>query len=139
MPFGLLQLVEVGTCTCDVPLVAFGRRGRLVFDVYAAQLVLLLQVEVGVYGNALVVFVGQQGEQALGIHGFGAWLIQVQVVQPLFKERSQYLVFFHEKRGLCHQCQFHLSDYGLLIGVFSWQIQIPSGSARRSQRTCAGR
>jgi hypothetical protein len=34
----------------------------------------------------------------------------MQILHPFLKEGGQYLVFFHEKRGFCHDDEFHLSD-----------------------------
>jgi len=33
----------------------------------------------------------------------------MQTIQSLLKERGQYFVFFHEKRGLSHNDEFHVN------------------------------
>ena len=107
MLLGFFQQVQMAARTTDMSLVAVGCWCRLVVDVDAAQLELLLQVVVVVHGDALSVVVGQKRQQSLGIHGRRAWLEQVQVVKSRLEERREDFVFFHEKRGLGHQYEFH--------------------------------
>ena len=63
----------------------------------APQVELILQVEVVVDDDLVMMVFRQQGEQALRINGFRAWLSQVKQVQSLFKQCGKYLVLLHEE------------------------------------------
>ena len=60
MTLGLLELVQMCTCSADVSLVTMRRLRGLVINMYALQLIFLLELEIVVKGYMFIVFVRQQ-------------------------------------------------------------------------------